>query len=302
MTGPDDPTPGTEPDYLTVQELAALLRVKERKVYDLAAAGEVPCLRVTGKLLFPAAAIHRWLEGATVGGAAGHPARPPTVLGSHDPLLDWALRQSRAGLAGFFDGSGDGLRRFAQGEGVAAGLHLHDPDAPPGTEWNLHALHDGAQGRGAVLVGWAERARGLVLRPGLGARVRGPGDLGGLRVVPRQPGSGTQRLFDALLARAGTACAQGTAPIAPDEAAAVHAVTEGAADVAFGLEALARPAGLDFVPLLRERFDLLVDRRAWFDPPFQRFWAFCTGPDLARHASGLAGYDLAPLGRVRWND
>ena len=33
------------------------------------------------------------------GGAA---ARPPIVLGSHDPLLDWAIRQSRCGLATFF--------------------------------------------------------------------------------------------------------------------------------------------------------------------------------------------------------
>ncbi|HUS54016.1 MAG TPA: helix-turn-helix domain-containing protein, partial [Thermohalobaculum sp.] len=36
------------PEFLTTREVAALLRVKERKVYDLAAAGEIPCRRVTG--------------------------------------------------------------------------------------------------------------------------------------------------------------------------------------------------------------------------------------------------------------
>ena len=45
------------PDYLTTRELADLLRIGERKVYDLAASGEVPCLRVVGKLLFPRAEI-----------------------------------------------------------------------------------------------------------------------------------------------------------------------------------------------------------------------------------------------------
>ena len=43
------------PEFLTTREVAALLRVKERKVYDLAAAGDIPCRRVTGKLLFPKA-------------------------------------------------------------------------------------------------------------------------------------------------------------------------------------------------------------------------------------------------------
>ncbi|HIC80349.1 MAG TPA: DNA-binding protein, partial [Kiloniellaceae bacterium] len=41
------------PAFLTTKEVAELLRVKERKVYDLSAEGEIPCRRVTGKLLFP---------------------------------------------------------------------------------------------------------------------------------------------------------------------------------------------------------------------------------------------------------
>ncbi|NIP83903.1 MAG: helix-turn-helix domain-containing protein, partial [Gemmatimonadetes bacterium] len=40
----------TPPQYLTTREVAELLRVKERKVYDLAAAGEIPHRRITGKL------------------------------------------------------------------------------------------------------------------------------------------------------------------------------------------------------------------------------------------------------------
>jgi excisionase family DNA binding protein len=42
----------TAPEFLTTREVAALLRVKERKVYDLASAGQIPCRRITGKLLF----------------------------------------------------------------------------------------------------------------------------------------------------------------------------------------------------------------------------------------------------------
>ena len=60
------------PEFLTTREVAALLRVKERKVYDLAAAGAIPCRRVTGKLLFPRTEIEAWLGG---GHAAPDPAR-----------------------------------------------------------------------------------------------------------------------------------------------------------------------------------------------------------------------------------
>ncbi|NND20113.1 MAG: helix-turn-helix domain-containing protein, partial [Silicimonas sp.] len=117
----------TEPhEFLTVRELAELLRIKERKVYDLAASGRVPCSRATGKLLFPAGEIRAWSDGAKSGGARAGAERPLIFLGSHDPLLDWAIRQSQSGLATYFDGTHDGLARCAAAEGVAAGLHIHD--------------------------------------------------------------------------------------------------------------------------------------------------------------------------------
>ena len=66
-----------DPEFLTVPELAELLRIKERKVYDLASAGDVPCTRATGKLLFPARDVRAWIEGTLVEGRVVlKPARP----------------------------------------------------------------------------------------------------------------------------------------------------------------------------------------------------------------------------------
>ena len=69
------------PRYFTTREVAELLRVKERKVYDLAAAGDIPHRRITGKLLFPSAEILAWIEG---GGDASPFERPAVLAGSHD--------------------------------------------------------------------------------------------------------------------------------------------------------------------------------------------------------------------------
>lgn len=284
-------------EVLTVGELAELLRIKERKVYDLAASGEVPCSKATGKLLFPAREIRAWVAGARVDSAPG-PARPGVFLGSHDPLLDWAIRQSRCGLATYFDGSLDGLDRFTRGEGVAAGLHVFD--AASGV-WNLDAASRSAEGMNAVLIRFATRARGLVLRAD-GPAPGGMAGLKGLRIAPRQPESGTARLFDELAEAAGLAPADVIlAPVERTEDEAVQSVRRGDADVTLGLESVARSYGLRFVPLVQERFDLLVDRKAYFDPAMQDLLAFCHDPAFRQRAESLGGYDLADFGRVVWN-
>lgn len=290
-------------EYLTVKELAGLLRLKERKVYDLAASGAVPCSRATGKLLFPAAEIRDWIERAQTGSVPGGPprtatARPPIVLGSHDPLLDWAIRQSRCGLASYYDGSLDGLDRFLRHEGVAAGLHIHDAETDG---WNVPAVARLAADRDAALVSFARRQRGLVFRPGTPS-LTGLADLSGRRIVPRQAESGTDTLFRELAAKGGLDLASlDLAPVARTEDEAVEAVRRGDAEVAFGLEAVARGYGLEFAPIIEEQFALLVDRKAWFDPPLQALMAFCASPQFAARAASTGGYDTADLGRVAWN-
>ncbi|MFV0302158.1 MAG: substrate-binding domain-containing protein [Paracoccus sp. (in: a-proteobacteria)] len=286
------------PEFLTVRELADLLRIKERKVYDLAASGEVPCSRVTGKLLFPAREIRDWIERARSGGRAEAPARPPIVLGSHDPLLDWSIRQSQSGLATFFDGSMDGLDRFARGEGIAAGLHIRDAGSG---DWNRPAAARAARGLNAVLISFASRRRGLVIADNLPA-IDGIAGLSGLRFTPRQEDSGTAILFCEMVASSGLDLSRvALQPVARTEDDAVESVRRGEADATFGLESVARSFGLRFVPVIEEHYALLVDRKAWFDPGFQKLIGFCQSGAFRQRAEGYGGYDVRETGKVLWN-
>jgi excisionase family DNA binding protein len=287
--------------YLTTKELAQLLRIKERKVYELAANGEVPCSRAMGKLLFPRDEVEAWIASSKSGPsrhAARAPTRPNVVLGSHDPLLDWALRESRCGLASYFDGSLDGLDRFARSEGIAVGLHLLDVERDA---WNVPEVERLFAGEPVVLVEWAWRQRGLIVARGEAAGVSGIGDIRGRRVVPRQPTAGSHRLFEHLAAQAGISDDIVTTEAARTESEAAVAVLEGKADVAFGLQALADQYRLDFVPIVRERFDLMVERRSWFEPQWQTFIAFWRTPAFAAKAQAMHGYDVEGLGRVHFN-
>jgi excisionase family DNA binding protein len=287
------------PEFLTTREVAALLRVKERKVYDLAAAGAIPCRRVTGKLLFPKAEIEAWLSGTRP--APGGPAPAPDVVsGSHDPLLDWALRESGSGLASFFDGSLDGLDRLASHEAIACGMHVFEPGTG---DWNR--AHVGARLGDApvVLIEWARRSRGLIVATGLEGKITGIADLKGRRVALRQPKAGGQILFDHLLAAAGLTRAdiKPVANPARTEADAAAAVASGQADAAPGLEAMASQFRLGFVALVTERYDIAIERRAFFAPRWQALTAFCRSAAFAAKAAELGGYDLSGHGAVHWN-
>ncbi|MFQ5567205.1 MAG: substrate-binding domain-containing protein [Paracoccaceae bacterium] len=288
----------TTPEFLTTREVAALLRVKERKVYDLAAAGAIPCRRVTGKLLFPRAEIEAWLAG----GGAPAPARqaPDVVSGSHDPLLDWSLRESGSGLASFFDGSLDGLDRLAGGEAIACGVHVFEPDTGG---WNRAHVAARLAGAPVVLIEWAKRSRGLIVAPALEGKITSIAELKGRRVALRQPRAGGQILFDHLLAEAGLTRAdiEPAADPARTEADAAAAVASGQADAAPGLEAMARQFRLGFVALVTERYDIAIERRAFFGPRWQALTGFCRTPAFAAKAAELGGYDLAEHGRVHWN-
>jgi excisionase family DNA binding protein len=296
---------GKMAEFYTTAEVAALLRVKQRKIYDMVAEGALPVRKITGKLLFPRAEIESWLgtpDGAGSAEAApaveGAPEVPLIAAGGHDPLLDWALRESQSGIASFFDGALDGLARAEKGECAVAGLHI-----PEDGGWNAGAVAARFGQKPWVLIEWAKRRRGLILRPGLLKQPHNLRDARGLLFQARQSRAGSELVLDRLLAaesmtRADLHILESVERSEFDLAAAL---AEGRADIGLGLEAAARRLRLDFVPLIEERFDLLVWRKAYFDPPFQKLLALCTTKRFAEKAGSFGGYDWSRLGAVHFN-
>ncbi len=289
-------------EFLTTKDVAALLRIKERKVYELVSAGAIPVSRVTGKLLFPRDMVEAWVRRHVVfrEGTEGLLPRPAVVAGSHDPLLDWALRESGSGLATFCDGSLSGLKRLGEGGAVAAGMHVYEAETD---DWNRRHLAEAMPGMPVALVEWAFRNQGLVVPPGNPGKVRGLGDLAGRRLIPRQRAAGSWLLLEHLMRRDGIA-ADAIAllePPARSEADVALAVADGKADAGLAVETVARQYRLGFVPLFRERYDLAVWRRDWFEPPLQALVSFARTRAFAERAKELGGYDVSGLGTVRYN-
>jgi excisionase family DNA binding protein len=296
------PAPPDAPARLTVAEVARHLRLGTRTVYDLVARKGLPHARAGGKLLFDLGEVERWLAQSAAGSAPRAGLPPAVVGGSHDPLLDWAVRESRCGLAMLTQGSADGLQRLARGEVAAALMHLPSADL---SDFNRAEADERLRGRGVALVEWARREQGLLVARGNPGKVRTVADLArkGVRVAARQAGAGSAVLLERLLAREGIDRRRlRIAVTTMGENDLAMAVKSGEADAGLGARAAAAPLGLDFVPIAVERLDLGVSRAAWFEPPLRALFAFAHGKRFAEHARALGGYVISGLGTVTWND
>jgi putative molybdopterin biosynthesis protein len=293
---------------LTVQEAARHLRLNPRSVYLLAQRGAIPATRVTGKWLFPEHLLDEWLESSARRGErpAGPGGRPPAALmaaGSDDPAIE-LLRDALGGESGPFlftatVGSTAGLRAVGEGRADLAWAHLVDPDSG---EYNLPLLPRYVGGRPAVLANFFHRDLGLLVWTGNPRKLTGVADLGrrGLRFVNRQPGSGTRHFVETALARAGVG--PGAVAGFRDEVSTHWAVglrvLRGEADVGVATRAIAQALSLGFVPLTRERFDMVIPKDAFFRPAVQAVLEAVRSDRFRRRLEGLGGYDTVQAGRV----
>lgn len=291
------------PDLLTTAEAATYLRIKERKLYELVADQAIPCTKATGKWLFPRNDLDRWLQAGLHRPAGMLPADPPPIVGgSHDPLLQWALAESRAGLAILPEGSESGFLRLLRGEVVAAAIHFHDLDDMT-RDANIERVTTTGALYDAVLIGFATREQGLLVAPGNPLALTDVGDAArkGARLAMRPEGAGAQQLLTALLRQSASSLADfasaDVCATGPDIAQFIRA---GHADCGVATRAVAAGAGLDFIPVVMERFDLLMRQRDSYRPRLQKLLAFLRQPAMATRARELGGLDVSEAGRVRW--
>ncbi|QOZ47403.1 DNA-binding protein [Bradyrhizobium sp. CCBAU 53340] len=294
-------------EFLTTSEAADYLRLGERKLYELVTTGAIPCTKVTGKWLFPRHELDLWVLSGMARPAGMLIAEPPPVVGgSQDELLDWSLRESGSGLGSMTEGSARGLERLQRGEVVAAAVHFHSLDAEGNLAPNasVTALRDAPDLHDALLVAFVRREQGLVLQRGNPKQLRSLDDVLalGARMAMRQRGTGAQMLLDMLLTRAGASTrdlrrVETSALTGPDLAEMVRA---GQADCGVATRAAARSAGLDFVPLAWENFDLAMRQRSYFRPAMQALIRFLSEQRLRQRAEEFTGYDPSPAGQIRF--
>lgn len=209
------------------------------------------------------------------------------------------LMQDRVPVDLKYCGSMEALASLAGGDCEIAGFH-----APVGalqsevlafySKW----LVPGSQ----TLITLCSRRQGLMTAPGNPLGISSLRELGrpGLRFVNRQFGSGTRILLELLLAREGI---EGTAIAGYESGEFTHSavaayIASGMADAGFGVEAAARPFGLEFLPLATERYFLLCADESLASPFISRVLETLTSPRFRIAAGQLPGTDTTLAGTV----
>jgi putative molybdopterin biosynthesis protein len=224
---------------------------------------------------------------------------------SHDDALarlqDVAADQANLHLDIQFTGSVDAIRALNEGRCQLAGFHTRQqPGRHSLTARTYKPLLKPGRHK---LIGFALRTVGLMVAPGNPHILHTLADVArsGARLVNRPHGTGTRVLLDELLDEAGLTpeAFNGYAHTQPSHAAAAQAVASGQADVGLGAESAARTAGLDFVPLLRERYQLVCLKSALDSPPVLALRGALASPVWQHMLRQLPGYTQDDCGQVK---
>ncbi|MBU2518246.1 MAG: molybdopterin biosynthesis protein [Proteobacteria bacterium] len=218
------------------------------------------------------------------------------LLGDHLKRLDPNLHLSSSHL-----GSLAGLMAIKSGRCHLGGTHLLDPDTG---EYNVSYLRRYLKGVPVRLVTLALRQQGLMVKPGNPKGIKTLADLGRQDVVlvNRQAGSGTRVLLDYHLKKLGLDPGEvrGYDQEEYTHMAVAVQVLAGGADVGLGILAAAKALGLEFIPVMEERYDLCIPQAHWDDHRVAALRQVLAAPEFREQVKSLGGYDVTPMGTIAW--
>ncbi|MEN6440436.1 MAG: molybdopterin biosynthesis protein [Syntrophobacter sp.] len=231
------------------------------------------------------------------------------MIGSHDNTIDvlaneLKARDSRLHLSSSNVGSLGGLMAVRRGQAHFAGSHLLDTETG---QYNYSYIERFLKGIPVRLVKLAMREQGLLVQKHNPKGIREIGDLTRRDVtfMNRQAGSGTRVLFDYCL-RKESISSDAIAGYEQEEfthMAVAVSVLSGRADAGMAIHASARALDLDFIPIGRERYDLVVPESAWNDFKMEHLREVIGSVSFRQMVASMGGYDASESGRVMgvWN-
>ncbi|MDW8325840.1 MAG: molybdopterin biosynthesis protein [Anaerolineales bacterium] len=231
-------------------------------------------------------------------------ARTIVHIGSHDLTLDLLaqfLAERGSGLSSANVGSQGGLVALRRGEAHLAGSHLLDPETG---EYNISYVRRYLPDTPVVLVTLVGREQGLIVQRGNPKGIRTLADLyrDDVRFVNRQRGAGTRVLLDYEIGKLAfkTKGIRGYDFEEYTHLAVAAAVASGAADCGLGIAAAARALDLDFEPLFKERYDLVIPREHYESALLRPLLDLLHDARFRAEVAKLPGYDVRHMGEVVW--
>ena len=301
---------------LSTQEVADILHVSKSTVYDLIRRGEIHSYKIGRKVRFTQDDVDAYIarsrhEHSTmpVKKVDTHSTlltpqeetEPELILAGQDVVLDILanyLQQAGVHAARTYLSSFEGLLSLYQDKIHVCACHLYD-----GVEHNTPFVRTLMPGVPAVLVNLSYRTQGFYVQKGNPKGITGWEDLSrqDISVLNRRAGSSARILLDTHLKKLGIPAAnvKGYDKIMKSHLTMAAAIAAGEADLAVGTERISRQMeNIDFIPLLEERFDLVLKKEMMKTPQAQKLLQVLGDPVFRKEVARFSGNDYRDTGKI----
>ena len=301
---------------LSTQEVADILHVSKSTIYDLIRRGEIHSYKIGRKVRFTQDDVDAYIarsrhEHSTmpVKKVDTHStlltpreeAEPELILAGQDVVLDILanyLQDAGVNAARTYLSSFEGLLSLYQDKIHVAACHLYD-----GADHNASFVRSLMPGVPAVLINLSYRTQGFYVQKGNPKGITGWEDLGrgDVTVLNRRPGSSARILMDIHLKKLGISAAnvKGYEKIMKSHLTMAAAIAAGEADLAIGTERISRQMeDIDFIPLLEERFDLVIKKEMMETEPVRKLLQVLSNPVFRKEVARFSGNDYRDMGKI----
>lgn len=309
----------------TPEDVAKILQISRFTVYELIKRGELNAYRIGRKVRVEPSELERYKQNAMqIGAITGTRLCPPVLTQSfvktttilsgipdgliicgQDIVLDVLTRHLEKQLPHLrflrrYVGSIDGLLALYHGDANLVTAHLWDSDT---NEYNIPYIRRLLPGHKTLIVNLIYRTEGFYVARGNPKEIISWPDLTrpGIVFVNRECGSGARVLLDEKLRVLGIehAAVHGYNHEEMSHLAVASCVARGEADVGLGIEKTAgQVQDIEFIPLVKERYDLIMRKEDANKPHFQAVVAILNSPDFRNEVSGMGGYDISKMGQL----
>ena len=302
--------------FYSPEEIAKLLKISKGTVYELLRRGDIPSYRVGKQIRVSQADLQLYMH------ASDLPTKPPNtkiqvslekmiienqglIICGQDIILDILtrylekhnpmLRSLRS-----YVGSLDGLLALYKGTANITATHLWDGETG---EYNIPYVRRLLPGQRTVIINLVYRTIGFYVAPGNPHAIYDWADLQepNITIINRDKGSGTRVLLDEHL-RNLNIDSRNIKVYENEEMshiAVASAVARGMADVGLGTEKAALQVDeVEFVPLSKERYDLVLYRNDLEKSNFQTLLSILNSAEFKEEVDGMGGYDTARMGEI----
>jgi DNA binding domain, excisionase family len=308
----------TEKKALSTQDVAAMLHVSKSTIYDLIRKGEISSYKVGRKVRFTENDVQDYISRSKKSQSA--------LNSSANNLADFSLLGNEKKQEGFiicgqdlildilsnymrlhnipalraYIGSYDSLVSLYRNKINVASTHLWDSDTD---QYNVPYVRRLLPGVPTVIIHLTCRIQGLYVAKGNPKGIMTWADFGrdDITMINREYGAGSRVLLDENLKLLGIygSAIKGYKKENQSHLAVASAISSGQADVAVGNEKMARQVdNIDFIPLKKERYDLVVKKEDFQSPEVQTMLNIIRSAAFKNEFANIGGYDTSDMGKI----